>query len=156
MQEDALESVADPAIPLPATIDHLSWLAGSWSGSKERDDVEEHWSHPSAGTMMGMFRWVQNGNVWFYELTTIEEENGTLYFRIKHFNRGLVGWEEKAESVVFILVQSSPGKAVFSRVHPSGDLLMVYERDEHNRLKAYFEKEPGVHKPEDEFVYSRS
>jgi len=130
MQEDALSSVTDPAIPLPATIDHLSWLAGSWSGSKESDDVEEQWSRPSAGTMVGMFRWVRIGKVWFYELMTIEEENGTLYFRIKHFNRGLVGWEEKADSVGFVLVQSMPRKAVFSRVHPSGDLLMVYEKDE--------------------------
>jgi hypothetical protein len=34
----------------------LPWLSGAWFGQVGQDLVEEHWSDPAAGTLMGMFR----------------------------------------------------------------------------------------------------
>ena len=36
----------------------LSWLSGAWYGQVGDDLIEEHWSGPAAGTLMGMFRWI--------------------------------------------------------------------------------------------------
>ena len=55
--------------------------------------------------MMGMFRWVREEKPWFTEHIPITQEPEGLIPRIKHFNPGLVGWEEKEESVKFCAVE---------------------------------------------------
>ncbi len=81
-----------------ASIGDLAWLAGHWRGQDGNDIIEEHWSEPQAGTLMCMFRWIHDNKVRFFELVTIEtDEDGQLRLRIKHFNPGLRGWEEKDE-----------------------------------------------------------
>ncbi len=50
----------------------LSWLTGSWLGKNGQDPVEEYWSPLGGNSLMGMFRWVKDGTVSFYELEAIE------------------------------------------------------------------------------------
>jgi hypothetical protein len=47
--------------------------------------------------MMGMFRLIKGGALAFYEFMTIEQEVDHLVLRIKHFDRGLIGWEKQDE-----------------------------------------------------------
>ena len=87
-----------------AEIDQIDWIAGHWHGEAFGGQIEEVWSKPAGGAMMGMFRLVQGDEVGFYELLTLLEENGSLVFRLKHFNSDLTGWEEKDETVSMPLV----------------------------------------------------
>jgi hypothetical protein len=96
--------LANGAASPPATITDMAWLAGHWTGDGLGGQVEEIWSGPQAGAMMGMFRLVREGKTSFYELMTLVEENGRLSLRVKHFNPDLTGWEEKGETVDFPLV----------------------------------------------------
>jgi hypothetical protein len=88
----------------PATLAEMAWLAGSWRGEGLGGVVEEIWSPPSAGSMMGAFRLVRNGTTSFYELMALVEHEGSLVLRLKHFDADLTGWEEKDETVEFPLV----------------------------------------------------
>ena len=73
----------------PATIEDVSWIAGAWESEALGGFVEEVWSNPRAGTMMGMFRATRENDIRFYELLAIAEEGGSLILRIKHFNPDL-------------------------------------------------------------------
>ena len=137
-----------------ASINELGWLAGQWRGQDGDDIIEEHWSTPAAGSMMCMFRWIRNDSVRFYELVTIETDaDGQLRLRIKHFNPGLGGWEEKDESVTFTLESLEGQSAAFVRATADGPVWMIYRRDDPDTLLAWFERTRGVHGPDDEFRY---
>jgi hypothetical protein len=79
------------------SISQLDWLTGTWEGDGLGGTCEEIWSRPQAGVMMGMFRLIKGGALAFYEFMTIEQEVDHLVLRIKHFDRGLIGWEKQDE-----------------------------------------------------------
>jgi hypothetical protein len=112
----------------PAKVADMAWLAGHWTGEALGGVSEEIWSAPRGGAMMGMYRLVKDGKPVFYELLTVVEENGSLMLRLKHFNADLTGWEEKAKTVDFPLVEVSGGAYHFEGMsfHPKGDTLTVY------------------------------
>jgi hypothetical protein len=144
-----------PTIPIPASIDSLTWLSGDWHRQRGEDSIYEQWSAPVAGVMLGMFRWVRGGEVWFYELCTVETEGEGLVFRIKHFYPGMKGWEEKDEAVTFDLVSLGDGEAAFFKRGGDKPKWMVYRRVDAGTLVSWFEGEEGTHKEEDEFRYGR-
>lgn len=132
-----------PTRPLAAvSVSPLSWLQGVWVGEDADRSMEEHWSAPRCDGLMGMFRLIQGGSPRFFELMTIDVEQGALVFRVKHFNPGLVGWEERTESVEFSLVQLEGQKAVFFQRASSDHTWMVYHR-EGETLAVHFEGEEG-------------
>jgi len=114
-----------PGEPGPAAqVEDMAWLTGHWVGEALGGTVEEIWSPPLAGAMMGMFRLVEDEKTVFYELMTIVEEDGSLVLRLKHFNGGdLSAWEEKDEAVDFPLVEAVDGTFRFDGLsfHPEGD-----------------------------------
>lgn len=95
------------------TVDDLAWIAGHWQGEAMGGSFEETWNPPFGGTMMGMFKFVKNDEVAFYEILNILEENGKLLVRLKHFDKGLVGWEEKDKSIEFPFISMTKNEAIF-------------------------------------------
>jgi hypothetical protein len=131
-----------PAQGLPgASPAGLSWLTGTWLGHNGEDSVEEHWSALRGDTLVGMFRWVRDGRVRFYELIAIEREGDFLFLRIKHFDPGLVGWEEKDRAHEFLLVRLGNREAVFLELDQPTPRWAVYRREGENRLVSYFARE---------------
>lgn len=96
-----------------ATIQDMKPLAGTWRGEGLGGTVEEIYSQPQDGTMMGMFRFLNKGKTNFYELITVLEEDGTLIVRLKHFNPDLKGWEEKDKTVDFRFVKKDKNRMCF-------------------------------------------
>lgn len=96
-----------------ATIQDMKPLAGTWRGKGLGGTVEEVYSQPQDGAMMGMFRFLDKGRTVFYEFITILEENGTLIVRLKHFNSDLRGWEEKDKTVDFRFVKKEKNRMYF-------------------------------------------
>jgi hypothetical protein len=109
---NTLTAAADVRSPR-ATVGDMAWFAGTWTGTGLGGVTEEVWSAPADGAMMGMFRLVKDGKVAFYEFLTLVEEEGSLVLKLKHFNPDLTGWEEKADSVKFRLLQISPAMIQF-------------------------------------------
>lgn len=115
--------------PPAASIEDVAWLSGYWTGKAFDGEFEEIWSQPFGNTMMGSYKLVVNGEVNFYEILTIVEEERSLVLKLKHFNRDLTGWEEKNESVDFPLVRFTPEKAFFQG--------MTFEKINSHQMKVF-------------------
>lgn len=137
-----------------ATIDDMIWLGESWHGEKDNGLIEEQWSKPAGEAMMGMFRWVKSDGVFFYEFMTIEKTTEELILRIKHFNPGLIGWEEKDNAFSCVLTQLGGEKAVFYAREKEEPLWLVFERKD-NGLTIYFDSGSDSPKPENVFRFER-
>ena len=85
-------------------LEKIAWIAGDWHGEAMGGSFEEAWLPPSAGTMVGVFKFIKDGEVGFYELLTIvPTEDDSLVLRLKHFHGDLKGWEEKDKSIEFFI-----------------------------------------------------
>ncbi len=139
-----------------ATIENLAWMAGSWYGCLDNDPIDEHWSVPAGGVMTGMFRWLKNGKVYLYELLVIEPDVNGPVLRLKHFDFGLIGWEEKDTALAFPLVSSGEKEATFERGGGFRLTRFVYKRIGESDLVAITEVRKGDEVTRNEFRYRRS
>lgn len=112
-----------------ATLDDVRWLAGEWTGTGLGGAVDESWSAPAGGAMMGMFRLLVDGKPSFYEFFTLVEEDGSLALKLKHFNPDMTGWEEKDGFVTFRLARLEADTAWFGG--------LTYRRAAADRLEIF-------------------
>jgi hypothetical protein len=122
-------TLADGGARPAARVADLSWLAGRWVGEGFGGRIEEAWSDPDGGSMVGYFRLVKDDKPLFYEILTLLEAEGSVELRLKHVNPDMTGWEEKNGFVTFKLVKHDDTGAYFSgltfrRVRP--DLMEGY------------------------------
>lgn len=96
-----------------AKIQDMKPLIGTWRGVGLGGMVEEVYSEPQDGVMMGMFRFLDKGKTDFYEFIAVLEENETLIVRLKHFDSGLKGWEEKDKTTDFRFVKKEKNRMYF-------------------------------------------
>lgn len=112
-----------------AGLETVSWLSGHWTGEALGGITEEFWTPPLGGSMMFAFKLVVDGEVLFYELGYIREVDNTLLLQLKHFDKSLKGWEEKAETVDFPLVKIDGNRAYFDGMtfeNVDADTMNVY------------------------------
>ena len=121
--------LADGAPRPAATIADWAWIAGRWQGDGMGGSVEESWTEPAGGSMLGYFRLVRAGKPVFYEILTVIEIEGSLEMRLKHVNPDMTGWEEKADFVTFKLAKLEP-----DAVHFNG---LTFRRTGPDRLEIY-------------------
>jgi hypothetical protein len=110
------KSLAPGAASPAATLADVAWITGHWRGTGLGGEAEEIWSAPKAGAMMCAFRVIKDGKPWFYEITLIAEDKGSLVLRVKHFNADLTGWEEKAVVQNFPLVKVETNAVYFDGI----------------------------------------
>lgn len=120
-------SIPATASTEPASLTDLAWITGEWLGEEGDTTIQEIWTQPMAGTMIGMFRLISDGQPRFYEFMSIEMGDGGPVLRIKHFDPGLRGWEEQEESVIFTLKEASSSKAVFETELGGNPEFLTYE-----------------------------
>ena len=112
------------------SLEALGWMAGRWIAEDDTQFLEETWSPPRGDALVGMFRWAREGGVWLYELFSIEEEDGTLVFRLRHFDRGLEPWDSEAEGpLVYPLAEFGENHVVFENPERDQPRRFVYRRD---------------------------
>jgi len=105
---------APGAPPPPARLADLAWLAGAWEGEGLGGaPAREVYSPPMGGQIVGHFAQSRGDGIWFYEIVSIAEANGSLEYRLKHFNADLTGWEERDEVRRFPLVAVEDGAWYF-------------------------------------------
>lgn len=147
-------SAADPKPP--ASVADLAWIAGQWQGQKGADRLDEHWSVPASGTMLGMFRWLKDGKVLVYELLAFEDSDDRAkgpVLLLRHFNAGLIGWEEKDAPLRCPLAGGGPGEAVFACEGVAARL--TFRRAGENGLTVLLERQKDGQTRTDEFNYQR-
>ena len=141
------------ADPKPASVADLAWITGQWQGRKGADQLDEHWSAPGGGTMMGMFRWIKDGKILVYELLVIEDSATGPVLTFRHFGAGLIGWEEKDKPIRCPLAGGGPGEAPFAC--EGGSTRLTFRRAGENGLTVLLERQKDGQARTDEFVYSR-
>lgn len=116
------------AKPTPATIEDMKWLAGTWRGKGMGGEVEEIWSEPQGGVMMGMFRFMQDGKLQMLEMMTLSEKDGVISLKVKHFSPDLVAWEEKEKFVEFPWIEKDDKGCYFEGITfaPDQNRLAIY------------------------------
>jgi len=78
-----------------AMIDDFAWLSGHWRGEGFGGQVEEIWSQPLGGTMVGTFRLAKDGKVEFYEIIVLERDGDSLDIKIRMRSKdGSTRWEK--------------------------------------------------------------
>lgn len=142
------DAAAPPATRPTATLADVAWLVGDWVGEGFGSQVEEAWWPARHGAMSCMFRLHQGGRLVFYELCTINEVEGSLELRIRHFGADLVGWEDRTQVQTFGLERLDANTAWFDGI--------TYHRQGADRLRVWVSmrnKEGGSRI--EEFVYRR-
>lgn len=125
------------APPAKATIQQVAWIAGQWVGMLGDRHIEQHWMPPLGPSMVAAYRNVQGTDPKLYEILTIEEFEGGLVLRIKHFTPGpgLASREAQNEAAEHRLVKVDGQRAVFESTganplritfsKPAGDQLSI-------------------------------
>lgn len=111
-------------------IEDLAWIAGTWATDLEDQVLEERWSAPMANAMTGSFRWSRDGAVWLYEFLLIEETDDGLFYYLRHFGPGSVGWEERDAPLAYQLDSLAPNRAEFASVAAAGDSFVFSREDD--------------------------
>jgi Domain of unknown function (DUF6265) len=143
------ERLAEGAPRPAARVTDFAWLVGRWQGEGLGGAMDEVWSEPAGGSMVGYFRLVRNDKPVFYEIMTLLESEGSVEMRLKHVNPDMTGWEEKADFMKFRLVREDASGAYFEG--------LTFRRTDKDRIDAYLalrDRTTGVVR-EEHFVYRR-
>lgn len=100
--------------PGNGSLEDLAWLQGYWVGNGLGGHVDELWLPPVDNSMIGTFRLAIDSTLIFSEFMIIEEIDGKLLLKLKHFNRDLSPWEEKDHWTQFKFIKSEGQTAWFN------------------------------------------
>jgi hypothetical protein len=122
-----------------ASIEDLKFMSGTWTLKHQWGDMEEFWSSPMGNNMMCTYRCVKDGKIVFYEFIVIEQSDSVPVLKLRHFNPGSIGWEEKQNPWHYPLVKLEKNMAVFER--PDKKTRLIYERKSDIELLSMLERE---------------
>ena len=110
-----------------ATIDDMAWLADAWTGTRRTSSIEERWSPPKGGAMLGISRTVRGEKMSAFEYLRIVERDGGLVY---------VAQPNGRPPTEYVLTELKNQRAVF--VNPRHDYpqRIVYELSKEGVLKA--------------------
>ena len=101
------------------SLDDLSWLTGCWEGRQGSASLDEIWSRPAGGTMLGLGRTVKENRTVSFEFMQFREENGRLVFRAQ---------PQGGAAVSFPLKDSFGARATFENKEHDFPQRVIYER----------------------------
>lgn len=121
-----------------ASLDDLSWLSGCWEGRQGNAILEEIWSKPAGGSMLGLGRTVKENRTVSFEFMQFREENGNLVF---------LPQPQGGARVSFPLKDSFGGRLTFENKEHDFPQRVIYERKGPGLLLAAIE---GTYKGKEE------
>jgi hypothetical protein len=133
-------------------VQDLAFLVGRWRGGVAGGLFDEEWSAPSADSMMGMFRYMENGKVQFYEFMTIEATPAGPVLRVRHFDLGLVAWEDKDAALSFPVASFAGNQVVFAT--PDKSTKLTYRRSQPDSLTEILERSAAGRAGKQEFDFT--
>lgn len=117
----------EPATPIQGALADIAWLAGAWVGTRNGQSIEERWSPPLGGAMLGVSRTVRRDRMVGFEYLRIVERDGSLVYIAQP------GGNPPTE---FVLTELEKGRAVFKNPLHSFPQRIVYELTEEGGLTA--------------------
>ena len=94
----ALFGLIVPAAALGApeadtALERISWLVGCWQGTQGGREIEEQWTAPRGGVMLGTGRTLEAGKVVAFEYMRITSDGGRLVYHASPGGRGETAFE---------------------------------------------------------------
>ena len=143
-QEKQVEPPADAAAA--HTIEDLAFIAGSWETAGGKTTMDETWSHPSGGAMLGTGRVVSGGKMKFFEFLRIETRAGRLVY---------VAQPGGGPGTVFQLTKLEKGHAVFENEKHDFPKKITYRLDDEGGLTTRIEGDGTEREKPQEFRFKR-
>lgn len=101
------------------SLSEMAWMSGCWQGRKGNAVIEEIWSKPAGGSMLGLGRTVNGNRTVLFEFMQFREENGSLVFRPQ---------PQGNPPVSFQLKDAFGGKATFENLKHDFPQRVIYEQ----------------------------
>jgi hypothetical protein len=120
------EDIALPA-PARAAVGDLAWMAGPWVGMRGSRSIEERWSPPLGGAMLGVSRTISRGSMVAFEYLRVVERDGGLVY---------VAQPNGSSPTEFVLTELGTTRAVFENPRHDSPQRIVYELEAEGRLSA--------------------
>jgi hypothetical protein len=95
-----------------ASVKDLAFMAGTWTLKHEWGDMEEFWGPPMGDNMVSTFRCVKDGKMVFYEFMAIEQSDSIPVMKLRHFNKGSIGWEDKDKPYLMPVIKLAANEVV--------------------------------------------
>ena len=124
------------------TIAELAWISGDWqTAAGGRAQIEEHWTLPAGGTMIGMGRTVAGNKTVEFEFLRIEQRGDDIFY-VANPNANCPQTDFKltdlsGQEVVF----ENPGhdypKRVIYRKNPDGSLVASVDAGEGTKSQSF-------------------
>lgn len=117
----------DVALPEPAkaTIEDMVWLADAWTGTRRTSSIEERWSAPKGGAMLGVSRTVRGEKMVGFEYLRIVERDGGLVYVAQPGGRSPTEYvltELKNQRAVFVNPRHDYPQRIVYELSKEGDL----------------------------------
>jgi hypothetical protein len=112
--------------PDTPTLEELAWLAGHWDTPVGDVHMEEVWTEPEGGVMLGVHRDVRAGGAAFFEYLRIEAREGKVVYIASPMGSG---------TTEFALALVGDRRVVFENPDHDFPQRVIYRR-EGNRLSA--------------------
>jgi len=122
----------------------LAFLAGGWRTANGPVTVEEHWTSPEAGSMLGCGRMMRDGETVLFEFLRIEQNGDEVVYHASPLGRA---------ATPFHLAHAEPGLVVFENLEHDFPQRIVYRLRDDGVLHARTESEDGERGSD--FVYAR-
>lgn len=129
--------------PVPTqTIADLAWMAGGWQTDPGgRAQIEEHWTRPAGGSMLGLGRTIAGGRTVEFEYLRIEQRSDAIYY-VAHPKARCPGTDFKltrvaAEEAVFENPQHDFPKRVIYRKKADGSLTASIDGGEGTKSQSF-------------------
>lgn len=111
-------------------ISRLAWLEGVWTGVSGGVTMEEHWTSPAGGGLVGMHKDVRNGRMISFEFFRIVADSNRVCYLTS---------PNGAPATTFCAIELGKSKVVFENLAHDFPNRILYWRDERGRLHARIE-----------------
>jgi hypothetical protein len=115
-------------------VTQLSWMTGCWEQSRGSLTIEEQWTKPRGGIMLGVARTVKGDKAVETEFLKIAPEGGVLVYTPRIGNR---------EPVPFKLLRISETEVVFENLTHDFPQRIIYRKQEGGLFARIENKEKG-------------
>ena len=125
----------------PATIAQAAWIGGVWTGTEKTTTVEERWTPPSGGSMLGTSRTMANGAMSAFEFLCIVERGGTLVYQAMPNGRSpatdFTATAVTADSITFENPSHDYPKVIRYAKLPDGSLQTTISAENGQRARSF-------------------
>lgn len=119
------------------SLNDFAWMAGDWQTAPgERVQIEEHWTRPAGGTMIGMGRTVVGDKTAEFEFLRIEQRGAEIFY-VAHPNA-------QCPQTDFQLTRLSGQEAVFENPEHDFPKRIIYRKKSDGSLVAMVDAGEGT------------